>query len=75
MHHARSSRAPRLSIAERDRRWTITRDQMAFAFNIDLFNPGRRNGEIGVFADTVVITEKGARSLHAFPHELQRIGS
>ena len=37
-----------------------------------------REGETarsGVFADTVVITEKGARSLHAFPHELQRIGS
>jgi Xaa-Pro aminopeptidase len=48
---------------------------MVFAFNIDLFDPGWRNGETGaVFADTVVITETGARSLHAFPQELQRIG-
>jgi Xaa-Pro aminopeptidase len=48
---------------------------MVFAFNIDLFDPRWRNGETGaVFADTVVITETGARYLHAFPQELQRIG-
>ena len=48
---------------------------MVFAFNIDLFDPSWRNGETGaVFADTVVITETGARSLHRFSHELQRIG-
>ena len=35
---------------------------MVFAFNIDLFDPKWRNGETGaVFADTVVITESGAR--------------
>jgi Xaa-Pro aminopeptidase len=48
---------------------------MVFAFNIDLFDLKWRNGETGaVFADTVVITKTGARSLHAFPQELQRIG-
>jgi len=48
---------------------------MVFAFNIDLFDLKWRNGETGaVFADTVVITETGARNLHAFPQELQRIG-
>jgi Xaa-Pro aminopeptidase len=48
---------------------------MVFAFNIDLFDPNWRNGETGaVFADTVVITETGARSLHRFSDELQRIG-
>ncbi len=47
---------------------------MVFAFN-DLFDPRWRNGETGaVFADTVVITETGARKLHAYPQELQRIG-
>jgi Xaa-Pro dipeptidase len=48
---------------------------MAFAFNIDLFDPRFRGGETGaVFADTVVITETGARALHAFSRDLQRIG-
>jgi Xaa-Pro dipeptidase len=48
---------------------------MVFAFNIDLFDPNWRNGETGaVFADTVVITETGARSLHRFSDELQRVG-
>lgn len=47
---------------------------MVFAFNIDLFDPKWRDGETGaVFADTVVITGTGARSLHAFPHDLQRV--
>jgi len=45
---------------------------MVFAFNIDLFDPKWRNGETGaVFADTVVITDTGARSLHKFSKELQ----
>lgn len=48
---------------------------MVFAFNIDLFDPSWRNGETGaVFADTVVITETGARSLHGFSRDLQRVG-
>lgn len=48
---------------------------MVFAFNIDLFDPKWRNGETGaVFADTVLITETGARALHAFSQDLQRIG-
>jgi Xaa-Pro dipeptidase len=48
---------------------------MVFAFNIDLFDPNWRNGETGaVFADTVVITETGARKLHRFSDELQRVG-
>jgi len=47
---------------------------MVFAFNIDLFDPRWRNGETGaVFADTVVITPTGARSLHAFSQDLQRV--
>ena len=48
------------------------REGMVFAFNIDLFDPKWRNGETGaVFADTVVITVTGARSLHGFSRELQ----
>ena len=48
---------------------------MVFAFNIDLFDPKWHDGQTGaVFADTVVITDKGARSLHAFSKDLQRIG-
>jgi Xaa-Pro aminopeptidase len=48
---------------------------MVFAFNIDLFDPKWRNGETGaVFADTVVITETGARAMHGFSRKLQRIG-
>ncbi|MBN9085164.1 MAG: aminopeptidase P family protein [Rhizobiales bacterium] len=47
------------------------REGMVFAFNIDLFDPKWRNGETGaVFADTVVITESGARSMHRFPADL-----
>ncbi len=47
---------------------------MVFAFNIDLFDPQWRNGETGaVFAETIHITESGARYMHRFPHELQRI--
>ncbi len=48
---------------------------MAFAFHIDLFDLKWRNGATGaVFAHTVVITETGACSLHAFPQELQSSG-
>jgi Xaa-Pro aminopeptidase len=48
---------------------------MVFAFNIDLFDPKWRDGQTGaVFAETVVITETGARSLHRFPHALCRVG-
>ncbi len=47
---------------------------MVFAFNIDLFDPKWRGGETGaVFADTVVITDTGARSLHKFSRDLQRV--
>ncbi len=45
---------------------------MVFAFNIDLFDPNWRDGETGcVFAETIVITETGARALHAFSTEFQ----
>jgi Xaa-Pro aminopeptidase len=47
---------------------------MVFAFNINLFDPQWRGGDTGtVFAETVHITETGARYLHRFPHDLQRI--
>jgi Xaa-Pro dipeptidase len=47
---------------------------MVFAFNIDLFNPTWKNGETGcVFAETIAITENGARRMHDFPTNLQRI--
>ncbi len=45
---------------------------MVFAFNIDLFDPQWRGGETGcVFAETIQITETGARAMHAFPTEFQ----
>jgi Xaa-Pro dipeptidase len=47
---------------------------MVFAFNIDLFNPKWRNGDTGcVFAETIVITENGARQMHTYPSEFQTI--
>jgi Xaa-Pro aminopeptidase len=47
---------------------------MVFAFNIDLFDPKWREGKTGcVFAETVEITETGARRMHSFPMEFQRI--
>lgn len=50
------------------------KEGMVFAFNIDLFDPNWRNGETGaVFAETVVITANGARSLHGFSQQLQII--
>jgi Xaa-Pro aminopeptidase len=48
------------------------RPGMVFAFNIDLFDPKWRGGETGcVFAETVVITEQGARRMHSYPTEFQ----
>jgi Xaa-Pro dipeptidase len=47
---------------------------MVFAMYIDLFDPKWRNGETGcVFAETIVITDDGARRLHSFPTEFQRV--
>ncbi len=47
---------------------------MVFAFNIDLFDPKWREGKTGcVFAETVEITDTGARRMHSFPTEFQRI--
>ena len=47
---------------------------MVFAFNIDLFDPKWREGKTGcVFAETVEITDTGARRMHSFPMEFQRI--
>jgi Xaa-Pro aminopeptidase len=48
---------------------------MVFAFNIDLFDPKWRDGQTGaVFAETVHITETGARRLHHFSKDFQVIG-
>ena len=47
---------------------------MVFAFNIDLFDPAWREGKTGcVFAETVQITETGARRMHSYPMEFQTI--
>ncbi len=47
---------------------------MVFAFNIDLFDPKWHDGKTGcVFAETVEITDTGARRMHSFPMEFQRI--
>jgi Xaa-Pro aminopeptidase len=47
---------------------------MVFAFNIDLFDPKWREGKTGcVFAETVEITSDGARRMHSFPMEFQKI--
>lgn len=47
---------------------------MVFAFNIDLIDPGWRNGETGcVFAETILITDDGCRRMHSFPTEFQVI--
>lgn len=48
------------------------RPNMVFAFNIDLFDPRWREGKTGcVFAETVLITETGARRMHNYPTEFQ----
>jgi Xaa-Pro dipeptidase len=50
------------------------RPGMVFAFNIDLFDPKWRGGKTGcVFAETIEITADGARRMHTFPMEFQRI--
>lgn len=47
---------------------------MVFAFNIDLFDPKFHNGKTGcVFAETVQITETGARRMHEYPTNFQTI--
>lgn len=48
---------------------------MVFAFNIDLFDSKWRDGLTGaVFAETVHITDTGARRLHYFSKDFQTIG-
>ncbi len=45
---------------------------MVFALNIDLVNPAWRNGETGcVFAETILITEDGAKRMHTFSTDFQ----
>ena len=45
---------------------------MVFALNIDLVNPAWRNGETGcVFAETILITEHGAKRMHTFSTDFQ----
>jgi hypothetical protein len=47
---------------------------MVFAFNIDLLDPKWREGKTGcVFAETIEITRDGARRMHTFPTEFQRL--
>ncbi|HVZ51401.1 MAG TPA: Xaa-Pro peptidase family protein [Pseudolabrys sp.] len=47
---------------------------MVFAFNIDLFDPKFHDGKTGcVFAETVVITETGARRMHDYPMDFQTL--
>jgi Xaa-Pro aminopeptidase len=50
------------------------RPGMVFAFNIDLFDPKWRDGDTGcVFAETIHITERGARRMHSYPTEFQAL--
>jgi Xaa-Pro dipeptidase len=52
------------------------RPGMVFAFNIDLFDPKFHEGKTGcVFAETVVITDTGARRLHSYPMNFQTIAA
>jgi Xaa-Pro dipeptidase len=47
---------------------------MVFAFNIDLFDPTWHDGETGtVFAETILITETGARRMHSYDMRLQQL--
>lgn len=47
---------------------------MVFAFNIDLVDPRWHAGKTGcVFAETIEITSTGARRMHSFPLEFQRL--
>jgi Xaa-Pro dipeptidase len=48
------------------------RPGMVFAFNIDLFDPNWHGGRTGcVFAETIAITDTGARRMHTYPLEFQ----
>ena len=50
------------------------RPGMVFAFNIDLFDPKWHDGKTGcVFAETIHITETGARRMHSYPTEFQEL--
>lgn len=50
------------------------RPGMVFAFNIDLMDPNWHNGDTGCcFAETVVITDDGARALHHYPQVLKAL--
>lgn len=50
------------------------RPGMVFAFNIDLFDPKFHDGKTGcVFAETVEITENGARRMHSYSMDFQTI--
>ena len=50
------------------------RPGMVFAFNIDLVDPKWMDGKTGcVFAETLVITQTGARRMHSYPMEFQRL--
>jgi Xaa-Pro dipeptidase len=52
------------------------RPGMVFAFNIDLFDPKFHDGKTGcVFAETVVITDNGAKRLHSYPMNFQTIAA
>ena len=47
---------------------------MVFAFNIDLIDPAYHGGKTGcVFAETVLITDKGAERLHNYSMDFQEI--
>jgi hypothetical protein len=47
---------------------------MVFAFNVDLLAANWRQVKTGcVFAETIEITPTGARRMHAFPTEFQRV--
>jgi Xaa-Pro dipeptidase len=68
-HHAKGGDAAALAAIGDE-----FRAGMVFAMNIDLFDPKWRNGETGcVFAETIVITDDGARRLHSFSTEFQRL--
>ena len=47
---------------------------MVFAFNIDLFDPKWKDGKTGcVFAETIEITDTGARRMHSFSTDFQKL--
>jgi len=68
-HHAKGADAAALAAIGDE-----FRAGMVFAMNIDLVDPKWRDGETGcVFAETIVITETGARRLHSFSTDFQRL--